>query len=112
MQATRGGVPGRRPRRRRTASPGAGAGGRRKLKRQLGCERRTGALPIVDRYPGGRELAWARILLLVTLTGFVVFPIEWVMRFPDQHGPMGIAEAWVYLASSPRSRRGLRQGTG
>ena len=25
---------------------------RRKLKRQFGCERRTGALPVVDRYPG------------------------------------------------------------
>ena len=69
----------------------------RKLKRQFGCERRTGALPVVDRYPGGAELTWARALLLFTLAGFVVYMVEWVRGYPDQHGPVPIAEAWVYL---------------
>ena len=69
----------------------------RKLKRQFGCERRTGALPVVDRYPGGAELTWARALLLITLAGFVVYMVEWVRVYPDQHGPLGIAEAWVFL---------------
>ena len=69
----------------------------RRLKRQFGCERRTGALPVVDRYPGGAELTWARALLLVTLAGFVVYLVQWVRGYPDQHGPVGIAEAWVFL---------------
>ncbi len=69
----------------------------RKLKRQFGCERRTGALPVVDRYPGRAELTWARTLLLVTLAGFVVYLVEWVRVYRDQHGPIGIIEAWVFL---------------
>ena len=69
----------------------------RNLKRQFGCERRTGALPVVDRYPGGGELTWARALLLFTLAGFVVYLVEWVQGYSDQEGPMAIAEAWVYL---------------
>jgi cellulose synthase/poly-beta-1,6-N-acetylglucosamine synthase-like glycosyltransferase len=80
-----------------TGRPRATTAGRRKLKRQFGCERRTGALPVVDRYPGGAELTWARALLLITLAGFVVYLIEWVGGYPDQHGIVGIAEAWVYL---------------
>ena len=77
-----------------------GEGGPRprpKLKRQFGCERRTGALPIIDRYPGGRELAWARVLLLITLAGFVVYLVQWIRGYGGRTGPAAIAEAWVYL---------------
>jgi cellulose synthase/poly-beta-1,6-N-acetylglucosamine synthase-like glycosyltransferase len=69
----------------------------RRLKRQFGCERRTGALPVVDRYPGGGELTWARALLFITLAGFVVYLVEWVRGYSDQDGPVAVAEAWVYL---------------
>ncbi len=69
----------------------------RKLKRQFGCERRTGALPVVDRYPGRGELTWGRALLLFTLAGFVVYLVQWVRGYADQNGPVGIAEAWVFL---------------
>lgn len=81
------GTAGRRPAPRRP----------RKLKRQFGCERRTGALPLVDRYPGATELTWARGLLLVTLAGFVTYLAEWIRGYPAQTGPRAIAEAWVYL---------------
>ena len=51
----------------------------------------------MDRYPGGRELTWARVLLLVTVAGFVVYLVEWTRGYADQEGPIRIAEAWVYL---------------
>lgn len=69
----------------------------RRLKRQLGCERRTGAVPVVDRYPRVGELGWARVLLLITVAGFAIFFVEWIRGYPDRKGPGGIAEAWVYL---------------
>lgn len=86
----------------RAARPTPRAGGdagapRRKMKRQLGCERRTGALPVVDRYPGGAELLWARALLLITLAGFVVYLVEWIRGYGVHEGVVGVTEAWVYL---------------
>lgn len=83
-----GGAPGR---------DGGAAPAPRALKRQFGCERRTGALPLVDPHPGGRELAWARILLLVTIVGFVVYAVEWVRGYGGRDGVVPHVEAWVYL---------------
>ncbi|MCB0872815.1 MAG: glycosyltransferase [Thermoleophilia bacterium] len=68
-----------------------------KRKRQLGCERRTGALPVVDGHPGRWRLIWARLLLLVTGLGFAVYLVDWIRTYGDQHGRAAIVEAWVYL---------------
>lgn len=71
----------------------------RRLKRQWGCERRTGAGPVVAASPSRGALSSARVALFLTLAAWLAHTIEQVRRYVI--APVSLRstiEALVYLA--------------
>lgn len=71
---------------------------RRRRRRQWGCERRTGAAPILAAVPSRGALSGARVALLLTLVAWSVHTVEQIRRYLIN--PVSVrstVEALVYL---------------